>query len=54
MAEIIVELLGCLLFSVLTLLIGLSIVGSLFAALRAVGRGSAVNPEGEADLRFPG
>jgi hypothetical protein len=51
MLESIVELLGCLLFSVLTLMIASSIVGSIVAALRAVSRGSVVRG-GEADLRF--
>jgi hypothetical protein len=54
MWESIVELLGCLLFSVLVLMIASSIVGSIVAALRAVSRGSAVNRGGEADLRFRG
>jgi hypothetical protein len=38
--ESIVELLGCLLSSALIFLIGSCIVGSIVAALRAVGRGS--------------
>jgi hypothetical protein len=38
--ESIVELLGCLLSSALIFLIGSRIVGSIVAALRAVGRGS--------------
>ena len=36
------ELLGDVLLSALTLLIGSCIVGSIVAALRAVGRGSAI------------
>jgi len=36
-----IELLGDLLFSALTLLIGSCVVGSIVAALRAVSRGSA-------------
>jgi hypothetical protein len=40
MLESIVELLACLFVSALTLLIGSCIVGSIFAALRAVSRGS--------------
>jgi hypothetical protein len=39
MLESIVDLLGGLLLSALTLLIGSCIVGSIVAALRAVGRG---------------
>jgi len=54
MLESIVQLLSCLLFSVLTLLIGSSIVGSIVAALRSVSGGSAVNRGPEADLRFRG
>ena len=41
MLEGTVELLGNLLLSALTLLIGSCIVGSIVAALRAVSRGSA-------------
>jgi hypothetical protein len=37
-----VELLGDVLLSALTLLIGSCIVGSIVAALRAVGRGSVI------------
>jgi hypothetical protein len=40
MLESTVELLGGLCLSALTLLIGFCIVGSIVAALRAVGRGS--------------
>ena len=40
MLESIIELLGCLLFSGLTLLISSCIVCSIVAALRAVGRAS--------------
>jgi len=43
----VVELLGCLLFSVPTLLIGFGIVGSIIAALRAVSCQRAVNTHGE-------
>jgi hypothetical protein len=38
------ELLGGLFLTVLTLLIGSCIVGSMVAALRAVSRGSATSP----------
>ena len=41
MLESTVALLGALFLSALTLLIGACIVGSIFAALRAVSRGSA-------------
>jgi hypothetical protein len=41
MLESIVELLGALSFSALTALIGVCIVGSIVAALRAVSRGHA-------------
>jgi hypothetical protein len=41
MLESTIELLGDLLLSALTLLIGSCIVGSIVAALRAVSRGSA-------------
>ena len=47
-----VELLGGLCLSAPVLLIGLSIVGSIIAALRAVSRGShLLIREGEEDLR---
>jgi hypothetical protein len=45
MLESIVELLACLLFSVLTLMIVSSIVGSIVAALRAVGQVEAHSAE---------
>jgi hypothetical protein len=43
----VVELLGCLLLSVPTLLIGFCIVGSIVAALRAVSCQRAVTTNGE-------
>jgi hypothetical protein len=42
-----IELLGDLLLGALTLLIGSCIVGSVVAALRAVGRGDATSRENE-------
>lgn len=40
MVETIVDLVGCILLSALALLVGSCSVGSIVAALRAVGRGS--------------
>jgi hypothetical protein len=47
-----VELLCSLFLSALTLLISSSIVGSIVAALRAVGRGSILGYEDVKKLRF--
>ena len=44
MLESTIVLLGDLLLSALTLLIGSSVVGSIVAAVRAVSRGSAASP----------
>ena len=53
MLEGVVELLGGLLLSALTLLIGSCIVGSIVAALRAVSRGRAtVNMRREVKMRI--
>jgi hypothetical protein len=53
MLESTVELLGGLFWSSLTLLIGSCIVGSIVAAVRAVGRGGAtVRTGGGGGLRF--
>jgi hypothetical protein len=49
------ELLGVLCLSALTLLVGFSIVGSIIAALRAVGPESGfVNANSKEDIRFRG
>jgi hypothetical protein len=55
MLESAAELLGALCLSALTLLVGFSIVGSIVAALRAVGQGSSIaTANSKEDIRFRG